>query len=456
MRTVAEALLDKLRGVARNFGELAERLREGVAAGRVPPAFAVAGVVEQLDAQLAAPLSDDPVLGAVPAPPAGVDEAAWRERVAGVVEQHVRPALAAYRDVLRDEVLPVARPDDRCGLSWLDDGASSYAALLRYSTTTEKSAQEIHDLGLAQVEKLAEEYRALGPEVVGTDDLAQIFEAMRTDPKLHFERGEQLVEASEVAMARAWEAMPAWFEVLPQAPCVVKATTTGAKAFYFPPAADGSRGGTFFINVDDPSSWGTFELESMAFHEGIPGHHLQLTIAAELTGVPEFRKYMAQQRLRRGLGALHRAPGRRDGPLLQRRRPDGHVRRRLDARVPAGRRHRAARAGLEPRAGGALHGRELAAGRRRGATRDRPLHHQPRAGHRLHGGPARDRADPRRGRGPPGRRRSTYAASTRPCSTPARCRSACSTSSWPPAGLSGRQVLSAQTKERFGNAGHLP
>jgi len=299
---VAEALLDKLGGVARNFGELAERLREGVAAGRVSPAFAVAGVIEQLDAQLAAPWSDDPVLAVVPAPPAGVDEAAWRERVAGVVEQQLRPALAAYRDVLRDEVLPVARPDERCGIGWLDDGASSYAALLRYSTTTEKSAQEIHDLGLAQVEKLAGEYRSLGPEAVGTGDLAEIFEAMRTDPKLHFERGEQLVEASEVAMARAWDAMPAWFEVLPQAPCEVKPTTTGAKAFYFPPAADGSRGGTFFINVDDPASWGTFELESMAFHEGIPGHHLQLTIAAELTGVPEFRKHMHNNAYAEGWG----------------------------------------------------------------------------------------------------------------------------------------------------------
>jgi uncharacterized protein (DUF885 family) len=300
--TVAEALVDKLHGVARNFDQLAERLREGVAAGRVSPAFAVAGAIEQIDAQLAAPLSDDPVLAAVPAPPPGVDEAAWRARLADMVEQHVRPALATYRDVLRDQVLPAARTDERCGLSWLDDGADSYAALLRYSTTTDKSAQEIHDLGLAQVEKLTEEYRALGPEVVGTDDLAQIFEAMRTDPKLHFERAEQLVEASEVAMARAWEAMPEWFEVLPQAPCVVKPTMTGAKAFYFPPAADGSRGGTFFVNVDNPASWGTFELESMAFHEGIPGHHLQLTIAAELTGVPEFRRYLANNAYAEGWG----------------------------------------------------------------------------------------------------------------------------------------------------------
>ena len=97
------------------------------------------------------------------------------------------PGLRAYRDVLRDEVLPLGRPDDRCGLSWVPDGDAAYAATLRqFTTTTTKSAQEIHDIGLAQIEKLADEYRSLGPEVVGTDDLSQIFKAMRSEPRLHF------------------------------------------------------------------------------------------------------------------------------------------------------------------------------------------------------------------------------------------------------------------------------
>ena len=222
----------------------------------------------------------------------------WRR----VIESDVRPGMARYRDVLRDEVLPAARADDKVGLCWLEDGPSAYDATLRYFTTTTRTAQEIHDLGLAQIAKLADEYRLLGPEVVGTDDLTKIFDAMRTDPALHFERGEELVEASRVAMQRAWDAMPAWFEVLPQAPCAVESTKTGAKAFYFPPASDGSRGGTFFINVDDPSSWGTFELESMAFHEGIPGHHLQLAIASELEGVPEFRKHIHNAAYAEGWG----------------------------------------------------------------------------------------------------------------------------------------------------------
>jgi len=130
-----------------------------------------------------------------------------------------------------------------------------------------------------------------------------IFHALRTDPALHFETAEQLVEASKVAMARAAEVMPAWFEVLPKAPCAVEGTTTGAKAFYYPPSPDGSRGGTFFVNVAEPASWGTFELESMAFHEGIPGHHLQLAIASELPGsVPAFRKHLHNSAYAEGWG----------------------------------------------------------------------------------------------------------------------------------------------------------
>ena len=298
---VAESLVEKYRGLAGHYHELAERQREGLSHGRVSAAFGVQATVEQIDQILASPVDDDALLRTT-TPPEGIDVEAWTARLREVLDREVRPAMAAYRDVLRDEVLPRARPDDKVGLCFVPDGDAAYAAALRYFTTTTMSAQEIHALGLEVVARLADEYRSLGPEVVGTDDLEQIFEAMRTDPALHFTRGEELVEASEVAMERAWKAMPDWFEVLPQAPCEVQGTMTGAKAFYFPPAADGSRGGTFFVNVEEPESWGVFELESMAFHEGIPGHHLQLAIAAELTGVPEFRKHIHNAAYAEGWG----------------------------------------------------------------------------------------------------------------------------------------------------------
>lgn len=298
---VAEAMVDKYRGLARNYRDLAERQREGLARGRASAAFAVAATVEQIGTILATPVEEDALLRTTAAPE-GLDVERWQAALRDVVADEVRPAMAAYRDVLRDEVAPRARPDDQVGLCHVPDGDRAYEATLRYFTTTTRTARDIHELGLAVVAQLEDEYRALGPEVVGSDDLATIFEALRTDPALHFTRGEELVEASEVAMQRAWDAMPQWFEVLPQAPCAVEATTTGAKAFYFPPASDGSRGGTFFVNVEDPESWGTFELESMAFHEGIPGHHLQLAISSELTGLPEFRKHLHNSAYAEGWG----------------------------------------------------------------------------------------------------------------------------------------------------------
>jgi uncharacterized protein (DUF885 family) len=298
---VAEAMVAKLRAIGQWYVDLAERQREGRSLDRVSPEFAVSGTIAQIEKALAVPADEDPLLGTQPLPD-GVDVESWRARMVDAIETSVRPGMAAYRDVLRDEILPRARPDDRVGLCWLDDGADLYARALRYYTTTGKSAEEIHEIGLEQVARLAEEYRALGPEVVGTDDLAQIFDALRTDPKLHFEHGDQLVEAAQVAMERAWAAMPEWFDVLPHAPCDVRPTTTGPKAFYYPPAADGSRGGTFFVNVAEPTAWGTFELESMAFHEGIPGHHLQLSLASELQDVPEFRKHIHNSGYAEGWG----------------------------------------------------------------------------------------------------------------------------------------------------------
>jgi uncharacterized protein (DUF885 family) len=286
---VAEAMVGKFEGVAAYFHDLADRHREGVGSGRTPADFAVRQTVDQLDRWLATPISQDRML-AVQDPPENVDAARWHERLLAVVQKRVRPAVERYRDVLRDEVAPRARPDERCGLTHLPDGDEVYARLARFYTTTDRSPEEIHETGLRQVASLEEEYRALGPEVVGTDDVQSIFAALRDDPKLHHTSGDEIVADSKTAMAKARAAMGDWFGRLPQSDCDVEATTSGAIAYYFAPPKDGSRGGVFFMNVSDPEGWGRYEIENTSYHEGIPGHHLQLAIAAELDDVPEFRK----------------------------------------------------------------------------------------------------------------------------------------------------------------------
>ena len=286
---VAEGFLGKYRGIAAYFRDLADRHREGVANGRTPADFAVRQTVEQVDRWLDGPVSDDPLLHT--AEPRGVDDPdEWRGRLQKIIERDVRPAMASYRDTLRDHVQPHARPNDKPGLCWVAGGDEAYAAAIRYYTTVSLSAQEIHDIGLAQVDSLAREYRALGPDVVGTDDLPKIFAALRDDASLHHHDPEEIVRASKAAMAKARSAMGDWFGILPKAECDVEATVNGAIAYYFPPAKDGSRGGVFFMNTSDPTGWGRYEIESTSYHEGIPGHHLQIAIATELEDVPEFRK----------------------------------------------------------------------------------------------------------------------------------------------------------------------
>ena len=122
-----------------------------------------------------------------------------------------------------------------------------------------------------------------------------------------------------------------WFGIVPEAPCVLTPVPAYleadvAAAYYTPPAPDGSRPGEYHVNLRDPTGRGRAETASICFHEAIPGHHLQLAIATERTSLPAFRRLSwGHTAFVEGLGALHRAAGRRDGPVRERPRPAGHA-----------------------------------------------------------------------------------------------------------------------------------
>ena len=288
----AEMMLAKYSAVATMIDQQTERLREGIASGRVNAEFAVDATVAQIDGMLASPIEEDAFLKAqMPSDYSAEDIAAWKERAASIITSEIRPAFARYRDVVRDEVGPVARSDERAGLWALSDGDELYSRLIERYTTLDMTAQDIHDIGLQQIARLADEYREIAGPILGTTDLTEIFAALRDDPELHHTTGAGVVAQSEEAFAAAKAEMGDWFGTLPQSDCFVKETQHGPVAFYYPPAEDGSREGTFFMNTTDPTSWGTFEVQSTAFHEGIPGHHLQIAIAQELGDtMPAFRR----------------------------------------------------------------------------------------------------------------------------------------------------------------------
>src|SRR5690606_14489228 len=139
--------------------------------------------------------------------------------LAEVTRTVVRPALGRYRAMLADELLPVARPDDRCGLSWLgDDGAALYEGLVRYHTSVDDlRVEDVHALGLAEIERLTGEYAEVGERLFGTSDLAAIFGHLRDDPAFRYANGAEILADARRCLDAAGEAMGAWFGRLPVA-----------------------------------------------------------------------------------------------------------------------------------------------------------------------------------------------------------------------------------------------
>jgi uncharacterized protein (DUF885 family) len=204
--------------------------------------------------------------------------------------------MERFAAFVREVARPLARPQDRAGLCCLPDGATLYDITLRIHTSLPLTAQAIHETGLAEVARINAETRELGGRVLGTTDLATIQARLRSDPALHFTTREDVEAKAVEALRRAEEAVPRWFGILPRTPCTVKRIEEHEEkfstiAYYRQPATDGSRDGTYYINTYAPDTRPRYEAEALAFHEAVPGHHTQIAIAQELSGLPEFRKH---------------------------------------------------------------------------------------------------------------------------------------------------------------------
>ena len=293
----ADSLVTKWSRIGDTFDDLVHRLRQGMAKERTPPRTSVEKSIAQIDEYLSSDIGNDPFVN-VPPPPQFSDAAtaAWRGRLAEQVRDVIRPAYQRYRDELSNEVLPRSRSEEKTGVRWLPDGEEVYARAIRRHTSLDMAPLDIHNIGLEEIARLEDEYRNLGRQVLGTGHLDEIYDRLRNDPALRFENAQQVVAGAQSAMDRARAAVPDWFGRLPRADCVMQEVpVAGAKdapiAYYLPPATDGSRPGTYFINSTEPTTRTRYESEALAFHESIPGHHLQLAIAQELEGIPEFRKH---------------------------------------------------------------------------------------------------------------------------------------------------------------------
>ncbi len=275
--------------------QAAERFRSGLAVGRTPARINVERSIHQVDGYLGSPLDDDP-FASMGGPEGWDGEDAWRAELRAAVTDHLRPAFVRYRAVLADELLPVARPDDRAGLHWIPGGPELYRTLIRLHTGLDLTAEELHEIGRHEVlEVLPAQYREIGQRQFGTDDLAAIFAHLLDDADLRYRDADEILAHARRCLDAATAAMGDWFGLVPQAPCELTPipdylAADAPAAYYTPPAPDGSRPGEYHVNLHEPTTKARTETASIAFHEAIPGHHLQLAIAAERLDLPAFRR----------------------------------------------------------------------------------------------------------------------------------------------------------------------
>jgi uncharacterized protein (DUF885 family) len=215
------------------------------------------------------------------------------------VEQDVYPALAGYREVLEKKILPAARDDDHPGLKWLDDGVVGYRKLVHEQTSlpVEKcDPKAIHEYGLAEVARIRKEIALLGGKLFGTSEVALVQDRLRNDPALFFASREEVQQKASESLTRARSRLRGFFGLVPSTPCEVLPIPAHEEAdstiaYYREPAADGSRPGRYYVNTSLPETRPRYEAEVLAFHEAIPGHHLQIAIAQEREELPRFRRH---------------------------------------------------------------------------------------------------------------------------------------------------------------------
>jgi uncharacterized protein (DUF885 family) len=293
-----EAMVKRWRAMGPYVEQQIANLRAGVKDGRVAVAAAVEKVIEELNDLMMKGDADWPLLR-----PLGVKHDDWTEDqrrdfedgLRAAVKESAQPGLTRYLEFLKSEIIVNARPQERPGIMHISRGAQTYSKLIRVHTSLDLAPEQLHQTGLDEVARINGETEELGAKVFGIKDRKEILKKLRNDRSLYFSSRDEVAAKAESALANANGAISRWFGRLPKTPCeVVRMEPHEEKhstiAYYRPPAADGSRPGRYYINTSAPETRPRYEAEALAYHEAVPGHHLQIAIAQELERIPEFRK----------------------------------------------------------------------------------------------------------------------------------------------------------------------
>ncbi|MBI5630595.1 MAG: DUF885 domain-containing protein [Elusimicrobia bacterium] len=289
----AEAMLSRMAEIPLYFSRHIENLREGLREGRVAARVPVDKTVAQLESILKTPADQSPYAAAGRRLPL-VLKGKYLAKIAAAVREKVYPAYAEYLDFLKNEYRSRARTEG-IGLSSLPGGEAAYRFKILYHTTLAKTPEELHETGRAELKSIRAEMEAIATRMGHDGGLASFLEAVRRDPRNFFKTREEILETAKTLVSSATARLPQYFGLLPRTPLVVKPIEdykekNDVAARYFQPPDDLSRPGIYYINTYEPETRPRFSMISLAAHEGVPGHHLQLTLAQEQRSLPTFRR----------------------------------------------------------------------------------------------------------------------------------------------------------------------
>ena len=306
----ADLLLKRLELYDRLFTQIAQVQKEGLLNNRVATKRNLLRTIDQLENYLNTPLEKDTLLLVNFSTDIGELEISnWKEKAKKIIETNVRPAVLTYYDQLKEEHLPKGRTDEKSGILWIEGGEETYLrALRRYTGHKNTTVKEVHNIGISEIERLKTEFFEIGKNVFSdANSPEEVIYKMQTEPAMRYESKEQMLQIAEDTIERSYKPLNKWFTVFPKSPCKVlpappESEQHAPPAYYVAPLPDGSRDGTYFLNTYKPETKSIFEAESVAFHEAIPGHHLDRTIAVELQDVPDFQRYVASTAFVEGWG----------------------------------------------------------------------------------------------------------------------------------------------------------
>ncbi|MDI3254237.1 MAG: DUF885 domain-containing protein [Bacillota bacterium] len=286
----------RLRKVPTAFQQITDNMMAGVDDHRVPPKYLLEKVLIQVNTIAQQKPEDTPFARPLHKFPSGISSAEQQRiktEMLDAIQKQVLPAYARFAKFLQAIYIPAGRSEP--GVWSIPDGDKYYAFLVRHSTTTDLTPDQIHQIGLDEVKRDEAEMLVIAQKL-GFKDVASLRASIAANPKLHPQSREQLLDAYRHDIDDIRPKLPELFGRLPKAPLTVEAVPEfiekdQAPAYYEHGTPDGKRPGTVYVNTYDYQHRSLANVESIAYHEGLPGHHLQISIAQELTGLPEFRKY---------------------------------------------------------------------------------------------------------------------------------------------------------------------